>query len=385
MAVSGRSIEISYVEEVTQNVTPASNLQIFKNTGDTLNRISNTVNSEIVDNNRNIEDRRQVSNGASGGIDTELFLKNNASFEESALFAKAVDISDSLPGNVTPTATGNKYVTDGDFTTNSDLKPGVSIKFTGQFVNAANNGVKVIKSVTATDLVVFGREALVDEAAVATPAFTGSRIENGNTQITYSIEKKIIGDPTSYYRAFTGMMVNSLSYDIPTRDKVSCSFDFLGYQADNPSSTIGTGYTAKSDDEMIDSSHNLVVFFDGVQKTYTSMNLNIANNLREQGVIGSEALGGIGDGVQDVTATTGLYFENDDDFNLMKNNTEFMLTLMFKDDDGNEKVVSLPHAKYLDPDEPNGGNDSDFVENFTIGAMKHPTAGYQISIDNHFV
>lgn len=384
MAFSGRSVELSYIKEVTQGVTPSGNLQILKNTGDGLNRITNNVTSEIVDNNRNVEDRRQVSNGANGSIDSELFLKNNVAFEESALFANSVAVSDSFTGTtISSVASGNKYTTDdGDFTA-LGLSVGQAIKVAG-FSNSNNNGVKVILSISTLELAVFGGEALTDETAPGAITYTGSRIENGNTQITYSIEKKIIGDPTSYFRAFKGMMVNTLTYDIPVRDKITTSSDFLGYEVTVPASTIGTGYIAKTDDEMVDSSHNIKLYVDGISQAYTAINLSINNNLREQAVVGSEALEGIGDGIQDVTITTSLFFEDNAEYTKFINNTNFSFTMIITDNDGNVKVISLPKCKYVELDEPNGGNDSDFVQNFTIGAIKG-NDDFQISIDNHFV
>jgi hypothetical protein len=386
MAFSGRQVETSFIKETTQGITPAGNLQIFKNTGDSLARISNDVVSEVLDNNRNVEDRRQVSNGANGSIDSELFLENNIPFEESALFAEEISLDNNFPGTtVNAVATGNKYTTDGDFLSLLPiLKPYMSIKISG-FAGANNNGVKVIKTVSATEMVVFGGDNLTDELAPGVIQYSGERIENGNEQITFSIERKIIGDPTSYYRAYVGMLVNNLTYDIPARDKCTSSFEFLGYEATNPSSTIGTGYTAKTTDKLVDSSHNLKVYVDGSIQAYESLNLAVANNLREQAGVGSEKLIGIGDGIQDVQVSTSLFFENDTEYDKWKNNTTFALTMIFTDDDDNVKVISLPYCKYSDLSEPIEGVDGDVKQSFSIGAIKHPTALYQLSIDNHLV
>lgn len=382
MPYSGRQVETSFVKEVIQGTTPVSDLQIFKCTNNALARTSNEVVSEVLDNNRNVEDRRQVSNGAEGSIESELFLENNIPFEESALFSESVLVGNVFPGStINAVAAGNKYTTDGDFSA-IGFKPYQSIKITG-FVAANNNGVKVIKTISATELEVFGNELLTDELAPGSITYAASRIENGNEQITFSIERKVIGDPTSYYRAYVGMLINNLTYDIPAIDKCTSSFEFMGYESTNPSSSIGTGYTPKTTDKLVDSSHNLKVYVDGTIQAYESLNLSVANNLRAQAGVGSEKLIGIGDGIQDVQVTTSLFFENDDQYDKWKNNTKFALTMIFTDDDDNVKVISLPYCKYSDLSEPIEGVDGDVKQSFSIGAIKHPTALYQLGIDNH--
>lgn len=374
MALSGRQISISLVKETTQGTTPSAKLKPLKYKTASLKPIVNNVISETVNNRRGVTDRRPVTLGANGAIETDFHYNNlneileSAFFNEFAAFSKTATVSAVASGNKITRTTGS-FITDG-------FVKGMVVKVAG-FTTTGNNGIAVIVSVVALEMVI-ANITLANEASVSI-TFTCSQLKNSNTQVTLSIEENI--EDNSCFRAFKGMMVNTAAINVPARNIVNCSFDFLGYSFDNPASTIGTGYDAQTTDKFIDSSNNFPkIYVDGVAKAFTELNYSINNNLREQAGVGSSSLIGIGDGLQDVTVNVGVYFEDETDFNKFKNNTNFALVALFQDEDNNTIAISMPNCKYVDATANASGNNADFVENFVIGAIEDKTDLYQIAI-----
>lgn len=374
MALSGRQISISLVKETTQGTTPSAKLKPLKYKTASLKPIVNNVISETVNNRRGVTDRRPVTLGANGAIETDFHYNNlneileSAFFNEFAAFSKTATVSAVASGNKITRATGS-FITDG-------FVKGMVVKVAG-FTTIGNNGIAVIVSVIALEMVI-ANITLANEASVSI-TFTCSQLKNSNTQVTLSIEENI--EDNSCFRAFKGMMVNTAAINVPARNIVNCSFDFLGYSFDNPASTIGTGYDAQTTDKFIDSSNNFPkIYVDGVAKAFTELNYSINNNLREQAGVGSSSLIGIGDGLQDVTVNVGVYFEDETDFNKFKNKTNFALVALFQDEDNNTIAISMPNCKYVDATANASGNNADFVENFVIGAIEDKTDLYQIAI-----
>ena len=372
MSYSGRDVEISIVKETTKGETPSSNLKPLRYVSASLQGNNETVTSETVNKRRAVIDRRRVGLGASGNIDTEFFysaldnLLESTFFNDFAAFTKTVDVTAVLTGNKINRATGS-FLTDG-------FKKGQVVRVAG-FATSGNNGIAVITNVTETDLTI-ANITLVNET-VASVTFSCSQLINGNVQKSLSIEEKIDTD----FRSFLGMIVNNASINVPTRDRVTCSFDFLGYSFGSPSSSIGAGYESENTDKMIDSSNNFPkCYVDGVAKAFTELNFSIANNLREQTAVGSQALVGIGDGLMDINVEAGMYFEDNTEYEKFINNTEFQMTALFQDGDDNIIAISLPRAKYTDATAPAGGNNADFVENLPFGAMEDEDFQYQIGI-----
>jgi hypothetical protein len=114
---------------------------------------------------------------------------------------------------------------------------------------------------------------------------------------------------------------------------------------------------------------------------FSSLSLELNNNLRAQDAIGSLAHIGIALGRLEVTGGINLYFEDSSMYDLYLNGTGFTLSFRVKDISNNHYIVTVPNVKFESGTIVAGGLDQDVALDATWRAIMDPATNTMISID----
>lgn len=139
-------------------------------------------------------------------------------------------------------------------------------------------------------------------------------LKNGVTPKTFSFERKMpTGAATAEYFRFTGMQGNSLSLTCKAKEVVSGSMEFLGKAGTVASAAIASStYVDATTEEVFSPVADFAALSVGGVSTahVLGLTLNINNNLRAPGALGSVDAVGIGSGKFEVSGTLEVYFED---------------------------------------------------------------------------
>lgn len=385
-------VQLFALKEVAWGTTPASAMTATRFTGEGLGfNIENTTSNEIRSD-RQISDLIQTGAEASGNVDFELSYGTYDAFLEGALggaFANLDSGDDNDGVIVSGTTVGNLdfslNATTNEITLGSSVVHNIAL---GQWVrlvgSTADDGFHKVTSVTGN---VIGVESLtttevLDETDLA--ELQGSMVRNGVTQHSWTLEK-FFSDITQYI-SFTGMMVNGLTLSMETDSILTGNFDFLGKTSAIAATTVGTGgpNAATTSQVMNAVSHLSGIREGGSLLTGTfisSMELNVAANLRPQKAIGNLGAVAVGLGQLDVNGSISVYFEDEVLYNKYLNNTETSISYVIQDAASNAYVITLPRVKYGTANVVAGGINSDVIAEMTYQAILDSATNCTIQID----
>lgn len=370
---SSSLVQLAYVKEATFGVTPTTgthkNLRI---TGESLDFSVSKEASEEINNTRSVSSMIPVDAEATGGVNAEV------SYAEYDAFFEAVLQSTFAPygtNGVGTTFTGTFTAT----TITAAAAPTGSSAFTtlqpGQFfrVNApgnANDG-KIVRNsftvaATSTTVTVEASTPLVAAASIAGCTLATSRLSNGTTQSSFTIERQSpdIGE----YWAYTGMTPSSMEFSATSAARSTLAFNFMGKSMNrNAGSTNLAGSPTASNTYDIHSGSTGSVCFmwvDGAPLAGTfvqSVNLTYDNTLRAQKAICMLGSVGVGSGNIALTGTLEVYFANGALYDKYKNNENVSFTISTLDNANNGYVFTIPKANLGKVATAAGGKDQDMV------------------------
>lgn len=381
-------LRISYEKEATFGVNPGGTLIDLRITDESLAQATSHAESAELRNDRQVADRIRTNINVGGDINFELTYATFDDFLAAALYhsdtwVAAVDLS--LADCDVVGATGT--VTDGAAGAGLDgALVGGWIKISGM-VNAENNGYFKILAVTDTDnIVVAGSAAMVDETAGAPAISMGAQIVNGVTQTSFVIEKNY-DDLTAEFEINLGCVVAGFSLSIASDAVITGSFTFLGKSSASAAATGGGGYTVVNTNSPFNGIDHVIAILDGTPVVNTTneidvnaLDMELANNLRERGIIGTLGPKSIGAGKCAVEGTIQMYFEDEVIMDKYLNWTSSAVSFVLEDDDGNAYVVDMPRVKFTDGKRVAGGENTDILADMSFGAYLHETEGVTIRI-----
>ena len=209
-------------------------------------------------------------------------------------------------------------------------------------------------------------------------------LKNGVEEHSYSIEKALL-DIDEYFM-FTGMMVNGLTLTLATSSIAKGSFDFLGAGAALTQSTGATAVTAATATDIMNCMGNVASLKEGSSLTTLAgiyvqeLSFSIANNLRPVYQIGSNIIGDIAVGKQDITGTLNVYFANDRLFDQFLAGSGTAIEFTIEDAAGNSYTILFPNVKFESESVVAPGQDQDVIETLTWRALYDATYNCQIHI-----
>ena len=373
MGFASSSVEqLGYIQETTFGVTPTSgNYRKLRMTGESLDyQIGKEVSTEI-NSSRTVSSMVPTKASASGNIEAEI------SYTEYDPLIQGV-----LQGTFDSFGTqgvGASFTADFTATTitASAAATGTSA-FTrlkkGQFFrlaapgNANNGKVLQVSNTTAptsTVITVSAVTPLTVGTAVANCTISSSRLTNGSTQRSFSIERQ--NSDIGEYLVFKGMTPSSLDLNITTGGLSNMSFSFMGKKAVRATATQLPGTAQESQAYDIHSGSSgpvCYIWLDGAPFSGTfvqSVKLTYDNSLRVQEAVDQVGAVGIGSGTVSLTGTLEVYFANGELFQKFEANENISLVVSTLDSAGNGYVITIPKANLSSLKTSAGSKDQDMI------------------------
>lgn len=387
LASSSRA-QVRYIEESVFGVTPATGTaRELRVTGESLDYGIQTTSSEEIRADRMTTDLVVVGAQASGGLNFELSYNEfdtllAATLQGSWLTAGAggeqtITATFASPANTITASTGTPF---------ANVSAGQWIKISGA-VNAANNGyVRVLTKTSATVLVL--DKTLVAETSTASVKVSASRLVNGATQRSYSIEKRF-ADVGQFF-VYRGMTASRMALNFQSGSLVTGSFEFMGKDSERKTESFLPGTPTASQTGTIMNAVSGVgaILENGTPLSNTtfisSLSLNVDNTLRMQNAVGVLGAAGIGSGTLKVTGSMEVYFADGTLYDKLVNNTDSSLvwTVFDKaDGSGGGYAFNLPKIKFTEGRVQAGAINQDVMATMGFEAILSPAANAQILVD----
>lgn len=380
MSDSSRA-QLYYVEESTWGDTPASALTELRFTSESLGQTSSTTTSNEIRSDRQTTDMLRTTVEAAGDANIEI---SYGAYDDLIAGALMDDWTAAVAVSATDIAaddSGSQFTsTTTDFTT-ENIELGQWLKV-GGFATAGNNGYFQVTSLSANAIGVTPAPGAA-EAAGETVTMAGSRVTNGVTDKSFTLEK--LFSDISEYVSFVGMRVGGMTLNIQPGQIMTGAFSFMGKSAAAAGSSVGTGTpnaaAANSVLNAIDNVDDVREAGDSSSLDFTEISIQIENNLRSQQAIGTLGAIGIGLGRVSVSGTVQAYFTSRTLYEKFLNDTESSLSFRLVDGDGNAYVIDMPRLKYSEGNPVAGGNDQDVMVPLAYTAFRDPEFGYTIAIN----
>ena len=368
-------VTMSYVKEVTYGITPASNLQKLNYTSESLKGTATSTQSGVISSDGNVKDQIRTGYTADGGINTELGHEYNDEFIEGA-FRSAFETPISLSGTTfSIDASGSPVTLDDSGNGLGGLKPNDVIMVAG-FTTAGNNGALLVGANTAAGSVdvtqVSPSLTLTTEAAGDSVTATTTRLENANTDSSFSIERYF--EDVADWFSFLGMRIDTMTLELGANAVPTVAFTFKGDDHPAITSSIGTGYTAASTNDVIDTVDGYIgtlIGNDGAVLTsasgcVTKITFTIANSQRiTEGLNCSTA----GKGDFDVKVNFDILFTDLTYYKIFQDNGYSSLCAAVVDGSSQGIAITVPKLKYTDATANATGRNADVIGSFQCQAV----------------
>lgn len=178
-------------------------------------------------------------------------------------------------------------------------------------------------------------------------SFSTDVIKVGTTPKYFTIEDA--AEDISQYRLFKGMAVGGMSVSIAPNQMVSTTFDLVGKEMTQGSSTGSTGGTptAATSNQPFDSYSGTISDGGSAVSIVTSIDFSIQNSLAPTFVVGSDAAQSLEYGRAVVEGTMTVYYEDATLINKFLNETESSIEVSVDDPTGTNSYTFLfPRVKY---------------------------------------
>jgi len=390
---SSNLVQLRLIKEVTFGTIPGTgNPNNFRMTGESLAFALQKESSKEIRSDRQVTDVILVGASASGGANFELSYKEYDTMIEACLqgpWSVYVTLGVGTPLSLTIDSTAGTLLAGVAPTGNdafSTLAVGQWFRLTapsdlanGAFLKIAAKTSTLITVDTSTPIPGTGSRA-VGASSIAT-----SRLTNGVTQRSFSIEKGFT-DVTQYF-AYRGMVPSKMSMDFKSGSIVTGSFDFVGRDSvrSNTTQMPGTPVASQTYDVMnaVAGVGNVLENGAALSGTFIkSLKFSQDNKLRGQTAIGVLGNAGIGSGTFEVTGEIEVYLADGTLYDKFLNNTASSLTFTAKDTtSGYGYAFTFPKVKYSDAKVQAGGLDQDVLLAMPFTALMDTTTSKVLLID----
>jgi len=379
---------LAFIPEVTLGTTPATpELTAIRFTGEDLGTNKDTVQSEEIRSDRQVPFVSKVGLNPGGSFDFELTYSAQEAFIASALGNTVLALS--LVDEICSfDDTADTITADAGAGTFDDVRVGMLIKVANA-ATAGNDGLHRVIGKNATgDVLTLVAGSLAATDAADTVTITGRNITNGVLKPSFTLEKGIVNlSGADFFQTFLGMVVDSFSLDVTSKQIVTGSFEMLGTTAPAGSATTidnDATYTAAPTDGVINGTNNVgTINLDGVAATekFKSLSLEIGANLRGKDAMGTEGFFDIGTGTIEITGSLNVYFLDNDFLDKIRNHTSISLEFQLTDDAGNSLWIYLPEVKLNQGDPKIEAINTDVMIETEFQAILDPVTGITCSFD----
>lgn len=376
---SADRVQLAYVKEVTAGITPAAGniSRKLRMTGESLAfDLTKTPDSEIT---ADAQPTSSTTTNASAAGDINLHVQYSeydplvAGTLRSAWEPFGVNgVGATFTGTFTATTITASAATAGAslFTL---LKPGQWFRLNAPGNDNHGKLLRVSTTVapTSTVLTVDANTPLTVGAGVTNCSIASSRLVNGITKSSFTIEKQ--ATDVNQFFTFRGMHPSKLSMSFAAESESNGSISFMGFSHELSQATKLPGTLGESQPYDI---HNGVA---GVGKlwengapanvTVKSLSIDIDSGLRQQTALGVLGAAGMGIGTIAVTGSISLYFEDGAMYTKYVKDIYTSIIFSTLDADGNGYVFTIPKVMLGQGKVLAGGKNSDLMAEFQIEAL----------------
>lgn len=343
---SGTGVRIGYVQEVTRGLTPPTpTLKTLRLTQRDINLDKETLESKEVRQSRQKADVRHGFNHVVGTFGFELSIAAYDDWLAYTLANSWVAVTSGIgtfnavasPAKFTR-ATGS-WVTDG-------FRPGDWVTTTG--FTGGNNGTFQVTTVTALDLSVAATLTNETGAGNEQVDVQGKRLDTGTSLLTTTVERQFT-DITKF-QVFRGTAVDKMKLAVTQKNLAGGTFSMIGM-----SSLAGAGTSISASPPTAAPTHSPFAAFDGSiyhngtsVAVVTSFEVDLNNNRKLEGVIGSKFSPDVFEGEADITGSTSLFLEDMAYYDEFFNEDEVSMSMKLLDpNDIDFMVITFPRIKWL--------------------------------------
>jgi hypothetical protein len=396
LATSNRA-QLRFIKETVFGTIPvAGNPNNLRMTGESLAFAIQSDTSKEIRSDRQVTDLIQTGANASGDINIELSYAEFDPLLEAVMQSVYTVFGVNGVGAAVPTSAtfAAGTLTAGSATSGAsiftNLVKGQWVKIAGSSIAGQNIWAQVSTTVdpTATVLTFQGTPFTgVTGSGGAAVTVSASRLVNGTTLNSYTIERAIADSTVPQFFAYRGMSASKLSLKFAAGSVVGGAFSFMGKDANRVDTTTqlpGTPIASKTYDVMnaVAGVGNIMEGGAVLTGTYIkSVDLSIDNSLRAQTAIGTLGAIGIGTGTLQVSGTMEVYLADGTMWDKFRNNTASSMSLRATDGAGNGYAITLPKIKYGDAKVNAGSLDQDIMLSMPFTAIMDPTSLKTIIID----
>jgi hypothetical protein len=213
-------------------------------------------------------------------------------------------------------------------------------------------------------------------------SWVSDTLENGSSKLSYAFEKHM--QDIAQFFAFRGCRLGGIDLDFALQRIISATIPVLGRGGVFAGSTIGTGSpTEAPDNPPITTLSSLSIEEGGAGvEVATRFTVNIANNLREQRVLGMTDLRDINLGLFRVRGTMEAYFEDRTYVDKLVAGTPSDFEIVAQDENSNAYVFTFPRFEFTRVTGPNNtGRSRDVMTTLEWTALRDPSAAYTLRIE----
>ncbi len=376
---STNRVQLRYIKESTFGVTPNSGNAInLRMTGESLNFNLTKENDKEIRDDRQLTSTTTVNAQAAGDIKIHMQYA-----EYDSLLEGLMQSAWAIYGT---NGVGTSFTADFTATTiTAAVAPTGANAFTtlakGQWfkLNApthANNGklYRVSTSVapSSTVITVDANTVLAVGTAVALCTVATSRLTNGVTMASYSIERA--SADTGIFFNYRGLNVSKFSTAFNSAALTEGTFTFLGKDeqiSDSATFLPGTPVASKTYDiqNAVRGVGNIWEGTGPLTGTYIkSMTMDVDNELRAQEAIGNLGLVGVGVGTFMAKGSLEVYFSNKTLYEKYLLDTFTAITVSTQDTDGNGYVFTFPRVQLTAAKVQAQGKNNDLMASFEYTA-----------------
>lgn len=380
-ASSSSLMQLAYMPETVDGETPTTGKGIdLRTTGESLSAEVSKETSKEINATRQTAAMYLTDAQVQGGINFELSSGEYDPFIEALLMDTWSNFGTKgkLAAGSTAFSAANKTITLTNAATGLAVGSYFSVDGTG--IKDENKGPFRVKTIDPAAKVITVDAEITDQT-VANANVYHSRLTNGTTRRSFSIEKRFTDvDQTFVYR---GMQVGKGSFAFDMRTALTGSFDFMGKTSEvKTGRQLGdkTAYTASQTGKIIDSVIGMKdVLFDGeplsnrMSAGITKISLDFDNALQGLGAIGVLGNADVIAGTIACSGTMEIYLNNAELYNAVLTQKRFRIEWTAKDADGHGYAFILPSVELSSPKVNASQKDEPVMLEVEFTALMDPT------------
>lgn len=349
----GSRHSMAYKVESVYGTTPDTPaFKPIRHTGTTLGLSKDSLMSEEIRADRQIQDYRHGARKVGGDIEIELSYGSYDDILEALLCGTWTPNATKTATTISAAAADNSYNDSGAGFVAAGFQVGDEIVVTGFTGNVLNNIASgIITAVTTTKITIGGTDGdvIVDDAAgeSVTIVTVGKRLKAGVTRRSFTVERHFSDLTDKPYHRFTGVEFNSLQLTVNANAMIKGVIGVVGKDLTLDDAIVtGATYADPSTTSPLDSFTGTLDENGSPIAVITEIQLKLDNGLNPRFVVGSKTTLEPSIGRSNVSGQITAYFETAALMQKFIAETESSIEFTLPDAAGNSLTFTLPRIKY---------------------------------------